>query len=151
MRGSSKCWLLIGMMAWGALAAQDIHFSQVDADPVLLNPAYSGFYQGAGRFGLIYRNQWASVSVPYQTFAVTGEMALWRSSNQRNGLSAGLLPLLLGHLQLCFEFLLLVSVVGCALKVLCLDSFELIFLSLSDASLQVFNFFWGINPCDVYT
>ena len=91
MRGSSKCWLLIGMMAWGALAAQDIHFSQVDADPVLLNPAYSGFYQGAGRFGLIYRNQWASVSVPYQTFAVTGEMALWRSSNQRNGLSAGLL------------------------------------------------------------
>lgn len=68
---------------------QDIHFSQVDADPVLLNPAYSGFYQGEGRFGVVYRNQWASVSIPYQTLALTGEMALWRSGGRR-GLSAGL-------------------------------------------------------------
>ena len=56
--------------------AQDIHFSQVDANPMLLNPAYAGFYNGAGRFGAIYRNQWASVSIPFQTFALTGEMAL---------------------------------------------------------------------------
>ncbi len=67
---------------------QDIHFSQVDADPVLLNPAYSGFYQGDGRFGVLYRNQWASVSIPYQTLALTGEMALWRGGS-RKGLSAG--------------------------------------------------------------
>ena len=72
------------------LRAQDIHFSQVDANPYLLNPAYAGFYDGAGRFGVIYRNQWASVSTPFQTFALTGEMALWRDNTHRNGLSAGL-------------------------------------------------------------
>lgn len=71
------------------IQGQDIHFSQVDADPVLLNPAYSGFYQGDGRFGVVYRNQWASVSIPYQTLALSGEMALWRQGGKR-GLSAGL-------------------------------------------------------------
>ena len=73
--------------AWSA-AGQDIHFSQVDADPVLLNPAYSGFYEGLGRFGVVYRNQWASVSVPYSTLAATGEMAVWRGGGRR-GLSVG--------------------------------------------------------------
>lgn len=68
---------------------QDIHFSQVDADPMLLNPAYAGFFNGTGRFGMIYRNQWATVSFPYETFAVTGEMAVWRSPSARNGLSIG--------------------------------------------------------------
>ncbi len=75
------------LSAW-MCAGQDIHFSQVDADPVLLNPAYAGFYQGTGRFGVVYRNQWASVSIPYQTVAVTGEAALWRGGT-RSGLSVG--------------------------------------------------------------
>lgn len=82
--------ILMMLAAAFALRAQDIHFSQVDADPVLLNPAYAGFYQGAGRFGMLYRNQWATVSVPYQTFAFSGEVALWRSRNMNSGLSAGL-------------------------------------------------------------
>ena len=72
------------------MRAQDIHFSQVDANPLLLNPAYAGFYDGVGRFGVIYRNQWASVSTPFQTFAITGEMALWRNSSHSSGFSAGL-------------------------------------------------------------
>ena len=75
-----KRWMTIWAMLLLAVVGQgqDIHFSQVDADPVLLNPAYSGFYEGVGRFGMVYRNQWASVSIPYQTLAVSGEMALWR-------------------------------------------------------------------------
>ena len=68
---------------------QDIHFSQVDAEPLLLNPAYAGFFDGAGRFGVIYRNQWATVSIPFQTFALAGEIALWRSSSNMSGLSMG--------------------------------------------------------------
>lgn len=76
------------MLVLVSARAQDIHFSQVDADPLLLNPAYAGFFNGAGRFGAIYRNQWASVSIPYQTFAVTGEVALWRAPHR--GLSLGL-------------------------------------------------------------
>lgn len=68
---------------------QDIHFSQMDANPVLVNPAYTGFYEGKGRCGLIYRNQWATVSSPFQTFAVTGEASLARSRTHPRGVSMG--------------------------------------------------------------
>ncbi|MBO4600598.1 MAG: PorP/SprF family type IX secretion system membrane protein [Bacteroidales bacterium] len=81
--------ILLLLLTLTSLRAQDIHFSQVDANPLLLNPAYAGFYDGAGRFGVIYRNQWATVSTPFQTFALTGEMALWRSTASRSGLSIG--------------------------------------------------------------
>lgn len=73
------------MRLWG----QDIHFSQVDTDPMLLNPAYAGFFDGRGRVGIVYRNQWATISAPFQTFGVTGELAVWRSSNRHRGISVG--------------------------------------------------------------
>ncbi len=73
-----------------SVSAQDIHFSMIDLDPMLFNPAYSGFFDGLGRFGLVYRNQWASVSTPFQTFSATAEWSISRSSRNRNGLSAGL-------------------------------------------------------------
>lgn len=71
------------------ILAQDIHFSQPDADPLLLNPAYAGFFDGRGRFGVIYRNQWATISQPFQTYALTGEIALWRNDMGTRGLSLG--------------------------------------------------------------
>jgi type IX secretion system PorP/SprF family membrane protein len=81
--------ILMLLTALVSARAQDIHFSQVDANPLLLNPAYAGFYDGTGRFGIIYRNQWATVSTPFQTFALTGEMALWRNNSHRQGFSLG--------------------------------------------------------------
>ncbi len=69
--------------------AQDIHFSQIDLNPVLFNPAYAGFFEGKARFGLAYRNQWATVSKPYQTFAATAEASLMRNRYRYNGLNAG--------------------------------------------------------------
>ena len=60
--------------------AQDIHFSMFDLDPLLFNPAYSGFFDATARFGAVYRNQWASVSTPFQTFSATAEVALSRSN-----------------------------------------------------------------------
>ena len=62
----------------------------LDLDPLLFNPAYSGFFDGTGRFGVVYRNQWASVSTPFQTITATAEWSLMRSTRNRNGLSAGL-------------------------------------------------------------
>lgn len=72
------------------LYAQDIHFSMFDLDPLLFNPAYSGFFDGTGRFGVVYRNQWATVSTPFQTLTATAEVSLTRSTRNQNGLSAGL-------------------------------------------------------------
>lgn len=70
--------------------AQDIHFSMLDLDPLLFNPAYSGFFDGTGRFGVVYRNQWASVTTPFQTISASAELSLMRSKRNQNGLSAGL-------------------------------------------------------------
>lgn len=81
--------LLLMLTLCTMLRGQDIHFSQVDADPLLLNPAYTGFYNGMGRFGAIYRNQWVTVSIPYQTLAFTGELAVWRDKTLRSGFSMG--------------------------------------------------------------
>lgn len=83
----------MGMLLMGApwVKGQDIHFSQVDVNPILFNPAYAGFFDGAGRLGLIYRNQWASVSKPFQTFAATGEFSLLRNKRSRNGLNVGVI------------------------------------------------------------
>ena len=70
--------------------AQDFHFSMLDLDPMLFNPAYSGFFDGTGRFGVVYRNQWASVSKPFQTLSATAEFSLTRSNRSMNGLNMGL-------------------------------------------------------------
>ena len=75
---------------FNSATAQDQHFSMLDLDPMLFNPAYSGFFDGTARFGIIYRNQWASVSTPFQTLSATAEVALLRDRRTMNGLSAGL-------------------------------------------------------------
>ena len=50
-----------------ALFGQDIHFSQFNDLPLNLNPAQSGNMDGTFRTGTIYRNQWNSVSVPFES------------------------------------------------------------------------------------
>ena len=80
-----------GSYNFQSLQAQDIHFSQIDVNPILYNPAYSGFFDGTGRFGLSYRNQWASVSKAFQTAAATAEVSLVRRRYWRDGLSLGLI------------------------------------------------------------
>jgi type IX secretion system PorP/SprF family membrane protein len=49
------------------LRAQDIHFSQFFAAPLLTNPANTGMSGKTIRVANIYRNQWAKVGSPYQT------------------------------------------------------------------------------------
>jgi len=58
--------------------AQDIHFSQFYASPLTLNPAMTGNLNGSYRLTAIYRNQYASIPAPYNTFAVSGDMSVLR-------------------------------------------------------------------------
>lgn len=55
---------------------QDIHFSQFFETPLLRNPALAGIFNGDLRFQAVYRNQWNSVTVPYQTGSLNGEFKL---------------------------------------------------------------------------
>ena len=53
--------------------SQDIHFSQFYQAPARLNPALTGQFKGSYRVAGIYRSQWGSVTVPYSTFAFSGD------------------------------------------------------------------------------
>lgn len=55
------------------LFSQDIHFSQMDNSPLNLNPAETGEFKADHRVVANYRNQWASVTVPYKTFSASYE------------------------------------------------------------------------------
>ena len=81
--------LLVLNSPFSVLRSQDIHFSQTDFNPILINPAYSGFFDGSGRFGLSYRNQWASVSKAFQTIAATAECPIVRRRYHHDGISFG--------------------------------------------------------------
>ncbi len=99
-RNQQRFWhqpYLWGSVLWLWLAvtpsaqAQDIHFSQIDINPLLFNPAYSGFFDGTGRFALAYRNQWSSVSKAFQTIAASAELSMLRRRHQGDGFNLGLL------------------------------------------------------------
>lgn len=53
------------------LNAQDIHFSQFFAAPLLTNPASTGISGDNFRIANNYRNQWAQVGEPYETFCTS--------------------------------------------------------------------------------
>lgn len=50
--------------------AQDIHWSQFNDNPIFQNPANTGEFTGDTRFIGNFRDQWRSVSVPFQTLSV---------------------------------------------------------------------------------
>lgn len=68
--------LLIMLMGTSPAFSQDIHFSQFFETPLLRNPALAGIFTGDLRLQAVYRTQWGSVSVPYQTGSLNGEYKL---------------------------------------------------------------------------
>jgi type IX secretion system PorP/SprF family membrane protein len=70
-------WLGVIVVCLAAMAVngQDIHFSQFDVAPMVYNPAFTGNFDGDYRFIANQRTQWRSVTVPYSTIGVSGDMA----------------------------------------------------------------------------
>ncbi|HVI46608.1 MAG TPA: PorP/SprF family type IX secretion system membrane protein [Chitinophaga sp.] len=59
--------------------AQDLHFSQYFNSPLTTNPANTGFIpDGNYRLGINFRDQWASIPVPYRTMSAFGDFQLLR-------------------------------------------------------------------------
>ena len=69
--------------------AQDIHFSQFDQAMLWQNSAQVGAFNGQFRFTANQRNQWRSVTTPYQTFAFSGEIKEFGNKQWSFGLNAG--------------------------------------------------------------
>ncbi len=64
------------MMAvlWGPrLSAQDFVYSQYYHSPLRMSPGLTGIFAGDLRVAALYRNQWTSVPVDYNTFSVTAD------------------------------------------------------------------------------
>lgn len=65
--------ILLCLSMYDTIYAQDIHYSQYMASTVQLNPALCGQYNGTYRISGIYRNQWATVPVNYNTAKISFE------------------------------------------------------------------------------
>jgi type IX secretion system PorP/SprF family membrane protein len=64
---------------------QSIHFSQYYNAPMLLNPANTALMpEDDFCVGLNYRNQWAALPVPYNTFSAFGDLKVGGNSNNEN-------------------------------------------------------------------
>lgn len=80
-RGSFFIFLMILLVSFAA-KSQDIHSSQFWLQPVGLNPAAAGFFDGTFRFGGYNRTQWRSVSKPFQTNGIYADWASKRPAKQ---------------------------------------------------------------------
>jgi type IX secretion system PorP/SprF family membrane protein len=69
------CFVIAGVNAF----SQDLHFSQFNENPSLINPALTGVSHVL-RASVIYKDQWRSVTVPYKTFGASYEMKFKASS-----------------------------------------------------------------------
>lgn len=70
---------------------QDINFSQFYELPMLRNPSLMGIHRCDLQVVAAYRNQWNSVTVPYKTTALGGEMKFGVNNNTGSHFSIGLM------------------------------------------------------------
>jgi type IX secretion system PorP/SprF family membrane protein len=74
-RNLTRASLLLALsLSAQSVQAQDIHFTQFDAAPLIVNPGFTGGFNGQYRAAAVYRNQWKSVTVPFVTYAVSFDM-----------------------------------------------------------------------------
>lgn len=72
-------------------AQADIHFSQFYETSILRNPALTGVFANDYKVGVYYRNQWGTISHPYETKLVTGESRFQLSEMSNDFFSFGVL------------------------------------------------------------
>ncbi len=77
----------------GEALAQDIHFSQFGQAPLNLNPALTGQFDGNIRAVLNHRSQWASLSDPFVTSAISLDSKLWQARYPNEDFGLGVLLL----------------------------------------------------------
>lgn len=76
--------------------SQNLYFSQFENIPLFVNPANTGLMNsgyGNFRFVLNYKNQWASVGVPYVTAAFSGDAEIVITKKEKDRIGAGLIVL----------------------------------------------------------
>src|SRR6476620_6230057 len=83
--------IIISSFAMQEVIAQDLHFSQFFNNPLLTNPANTGFIPDADyRLGASYRNQYSSIlNAPYKTMSLFGDAQVFRNKLQTGWMGLG--------------------------------------------------------------
>lgn len=69
------------------LIGQDVHFTLFNNNPLYLNPANTGNFNGDWRLAANFRNQWGAASNPYKTSSLSFDKSFYLKNNK---LAAGL-------------------------------------------------------------
>lgn len=70
--------------------AQDVHFSQYNETPQLLNPGATGVYSGYVRGIVNYRNQWSAMGNAFNTVAASVDMPFFDKKEKNAHLGIGI-------------------------------------------------------------
>jgi type IX secretion system PorP/SprF family membrane protein len=93
MKGNFKILFLLICSFTGMqqASAQDLHFSQFFNNPLLTNPANTGFIPDADyRLGASYRNQYSSImATPYKTMSIYGDAQVFRNKIETGWMGLG--------------------------------------------------------------
>ncbi len=72
------------------IRAQDMHYSQYNEAPMLLNPALTGFYDGNHRFILNYKNQWKNLGAAYNNYDFSYDISFNKGNTTTGFLALGI-------------------------------------------------------------
>ena len=72
-------------------AQADVHYSQFYETSMLRNPALTGVFEDDYKLGVYYRNQWSSITNPYNTMLFSAETHFSISERSDDFVSFGML------------------------------------------------------------
>src|SRR5664279_1770309 len=83
--------VVVALLFVQGVVAQDLHFSQFFNNPLLTNPANTGFIPDADyRLGASYRNQYSNIMAqPYQTMSIFGDAQVFRNKIETGWMGLG--------------------------------------------------------------
>jgi type IX secretion system PorP/SprF family membrane protein len=68
--------ILFFLSLFESVYSQDYHFSQINRNTMLYNPAATGMFNGYERFSVSHRNQWIGAGTQFMTSLASGEFTL---------------------------------------------------------------------------
>jgi type IX secretion system PorP/SprF family membrane protein len=74
----ASCWFI-------TIQSQDVHYSQMYATPLFVNPAFTGNHECDFRVAANYRQQAASFTVPFETYTAWGDTRIYPTFLRKRG------------------------------------------------------------------
>ncbi|MCB9256703.1 MAG: PorP/SprF family type IX secretion system membrane protein [Chitinophagales bacterium] len=81
--------LLLIISRLSSVRAQDIHFTQFSLQPLQQSPSFVGNFDGNYRIAALYRNQWATIAVPYNSLGLGFDAKLYSTKKFSSFLATG--------------------------------------------------------------